>query len=192
VATNTSAQEVPQTWGQAQPVLAAPVAVYNQPTPSPRKRLVQETLTQKEWGARPIPAGWTEHVNAHGSEFFYNRKKEQWAGTYEQMFIDPPAEPPFEIAIRKIPPNSQASLTESYRSTKKPRATESFRKPQQKIREVATQDLPGSYCFVPAFDSHEADDDGEENNSDDDKEESAIQTQDEASGEDEDDEETVF
>ncbi len=154
--------------------------------------MVQETLTQKEWGARPIPAGWTEHVNAHGSEFFYNRKKEQWAGTYDEMFIDPPPEPPFKIAIRKIPPNSQASLTESYRSTKKPRATESFRKPQQKIREVATQDLPGSNFFVPVYELNEDDDDDEENSYGDDKEERGIQTQDEESEENKDNKLTVY
>jgi hypothetical protein len=56
------------------------------------KSLVQDTLTQNDWGAPSIPAGWKAHCDGSGSTFYYNKIINQWAPSYEQMFKTGPVE----------------------------------------------------------------------------------------------------
>jgi hypothetical protein len=128
-----------------QQVAQAPV---HRPTPSPRKR-VQDTLTQIEWGARPIPAGWSEHTDGGGCKFFYNRRTQQWATSYEQMFQEP-TPPSEEILTQRSPPNSQDSgLSRDSSSYKIAKLSSKPLKKRREEREVDTQMLPGSESMIP-------------------------------------------
>jgi hypothetical protein len=135
----------------------AQMPVYHQPTPSPQKRvvkkLVQETLTQNDWGARPVPAGWKAHCDASGSTFYYNKTINQWVPKYELMFETDPVETQededeVEIVTQRYQ-SSHASSQDS-QGTILSNGKKPFKKRQPDVREeVDTQDLPGSDFMLP-------------------------------------------
>jgi hypothetical protein len=143
--TGQTAAEAAQEAAEAS--VAAPV--YNQPTPSPRKR-IQETLTQNDWGARPIPAGWNEHKDKNGCVFYYNRRTQQWAPTYEHMFMKPTPRSE-EILTQKSPPTSQESRVSLDSKQAKKRHKHRQNEPEDE-QEVGTQMLPGSEYMIPFVD----------------------------------------
>ena len=123
---------------QIQEQAVAPV--YHRPTPSPQKRR-QDTLTQNDSGARPIPSGWSEHTDGSGGKFYVHRKTKRFAPTYEHMFVgeDEPTElEPSKHLTQRSSSSSSANSQEEESPKKKSR-----RKPKRVI-EVETQDLPGS------------------------------------------------
>jgi hypothetical protein len=118
--------------------------VYHHPTPSPLKRR-QETLTQNEWGARPLPSGWVEHSDGSGQKYYVNRKMKRFAPTYEHMFVDeeetaePEPEPTKNLSQRYVSSSANSQEEETYSSPKK-----KIRRQAREVIEVGTEDLPGS------------------------------------------------
>jgi hypothetical protein len=114
--------------------------------------MVQDTLTQNDWGACPIPAGWREHTDGSGCSFYYNKVGNQWATNYAQMFETEEAPAEEKIASQSPP------LTQRSRSRSPPTSQESQVRKKARIckdqkplnerhsvpREIQTQDLPGS------------------------------------------------
>jgi hypothetical protein len=129
-----SSQQPPAAVHHYQVQERATAPVFHLPTPSPQKRR-QDTLTQNEWGARPIPSGWTEHTDGSGSKFYIHRKTKKWAPTYEHMFVE--SEP--------SPLTSSNSLEESEsQADSSPRKRKKARQVHKETTEVGTEMLPGS------------------------------------------------
>jgi hypothetical protein len=114
-----------------------------------RKTLVQDTLTQNDWGVRPIPAGWKAHRDASGVTFYFNKTINQWAPNYESMFEVGQVEDEVEILTQRSSSSSQespgGSLNMQAAGSKKP-----FKKRQASAKEIDTQDLPGSDFMIAA------------------------------------------
>jgi hypothetical protein len=116
--------------------------VYHHPTPSPLKRR-QETLTQNEWGARPLPSGWVEHSDGSGKKYYVNRKMGMFAPTYDHMFVEeqpaePEPEPSKNLTQRSVSSSANSQEEETYSPKKK------IRRQAREVIEVGTEDLPGS------------------------------------------------
>jgi len=118
--------------------------VYHRPTPSPQKRR-QDTLTQNEWGARPIPSGWTEHTDGSGVKFYIQKVTQRWAPTYEHMFVPVPADPspPLKVVLTQRS-SSNSQETESQAGSQQQRKKKRKNREEVEVLEVGTEMLPGS------------------------------------------------
>jgi hypothetical protein len=98
---------------------------------------------------RPIPAGWKAHRNASSVTFYYNKTINQWAPNYESMFEAGQVEDKVEILTQRSSSSLQespaGSLNMPAAGSKKP-----FKKRQQSVKEIDTQDLPGSNFMIAA------------------------------------------
>ena len=138
--------------------------VYHRPTPSPQKKRRQDTLTQNEWGARPIPSGWTEHTDGSGDKFYVHKRTKRWAPTYEHMFVkEAPEHEPTETEPSK---NLTQRSYSSDASQEEPRKKKSRIAPTEEVLEVQTEMLPGSqFALDFARRKEAANDDDKENES---------------------------
>jgi hypothetical protein len=162
-------QPLPQ-YHQAGPVY------YNQPsasagigtpTPSPAKKspLKQDTLTQNDWGERPIPAGWRECTDGSGNTFYYHKSRNQWAPSYKDIFEQKENE---EDKSSPLSSSQELALLKSV--TKRSPGPLKKRLPTPPT-EIRTQDLPGS-DFMERMEiprKYSDDEDNEPEESDDDR-----------------------
>ena len=156
-----SSQQPPAAVHHYQVQERAMAPVYHRPTPSPLKRR-QDTLTQNEWGARPIPSGWVQHTDGSGETFYINRKTKGFAPTYEHMFVDEEEaepEPNKSFTQRSTSSSANSQEEETYSPRKKSRRKE------RDVSEVRTEDLPGSDFSIQFAQRNEAREANKENDS---------------------------
>jgi hypothetical protein len=138
----------------------APASAFHRPTPSPVRR--QETLTQCDWGARPIPAGWREARDGTGTKFYINKRTNTWAPTYEHMFVDEEPSPPPAVLTQRSASNSNSQEEESGSQAGTPRKKK--RRKEVEVIEVGTEQLPGSDFSLDLAQRREARNDEDKEN----------------------------
>jgi hypothetical protein len=136
---NTTMQHQHQTPQPNYPVQQWDVApAFHRPTPSPVRR--QETLTQCEWGARPIPAGWREARDGTGTKFYVHKRTNRWAPTYDHMFVDEVPNRP----LSSISNSNSHSTSQDESGSQAGTPRKKKRRKEVEVIEVGTEQLPGS------------------------------------------------